>query len=159
MHKYRTSWCWYSKLQGFQSHYWGDLCTASSAASFEKSTSMNVVVMVSFVPSCLKESLWITVNLQLQRKGVCECVCALCERWHRDRGSVTDPVKALLTFRQGERKGQRRERKTLSVWSYVRLLLNFILWNIPHFVTVAIVTHLFNWRKYLNWLLSQWTID
>lgn len=51
------------KLQGFQSHYWGDLCTASCAGSFEKSTSMNVVVMVSFVPAGLNESLWITVNL------------------------------------------------------------------------------------------------
>lgn len=59
------SQCQYSKLQGFHSHYWGDLCTASSAASFEKSTSMNVVVMVSFVPACLKESLWIAVYLQL----------------------------------------------------------------------------------------------
>lgn len=60
------------------------------------------------------------------------CSGAVCERWHEDRGSVVDPTKASLTFIQRERKAQ-RERKTLSVWSYVRLLLNFILWNIPPF--------------------------
>lgn len=66
------SWHWCSKRQGFQFHYWGDLCTASFAASFEKSTSTNVVVMVSFVPACMKESLWIAVNLRLQRRSVCK---------------------------------------------------------------------------------------
>lgn len=44
----------------FHSHYGRDLCRADS---FEKSTSMNVVVMVSFVGGLAgrKESLWIAV--------------------------------------------------------------------------------------------------
>lgn len=56
----------------FHSHYGRDLCRADS---FEKSTSMNVVVMVSFVGGLAgrKESLWIAVRW---RRGGDVCACA-----------------------------------------------------------------------------------
>lgn len=116
---------WYSKPRGFQSHYSRDLSTASSTASFEKSTSLHVVVMVPFVPACLKESLWISVNLRLQGKSVCVCVIAfvraLCERWRKDRYTC-----------RTERKAFSQEERSIChpFWSSVSsLLLNFILRN------------------------------
>lgn len=60
-----------SGFKVFHSHYGRDLCRAGS---FEKSTSMNVVVMVSFVGGLAgrKESLWIAV---CWRRGRNACVC------------------------------------------------------------------------------------
>ena len=103
-----------------------------------------------FQPAWRKHFGWLqTSSCKESVKVKCVCVCVACERWHKDSGSLADPIKALLTFSQRERKGQRK-RKMLSVWSYVWLLVNFISWNIPRFCTVAIVTYLFNCGKYLN---------
>lgn len=94
-----------SSSKVFRSHYGRDLCRADS---FEKSTSMNVVVMVSFVGGLAgrKESLWIVVCWRCGRNA---CVCARGVRIGQGLSGKANESFPNLSTEVGKRDTKREE--------------------------------------------------